>query len=46
MGLKELQNLFNCSISLKPIKDPYFLECGHVFEKSSIMNLYNSGIQI
>ncbi|WP_075883635.1 hypothetical protein [Candidatus Protochlamydia sp. W-9] len=35
---------FNCPITLSPFVDPVVDECGHTFERESIMQIYNRAI--
>ena len=36
--MENLDELFKCVLSQKPINEPYFLICGHVFEKKDILD--------
>ena len=42
MAIDEFKALFQCPISQETMADPHFLECGHVFDKKSIITYFDN----
>jgi hypothetical protein len=39
--MEEILEELKCSLTKSPLKEPYFLDCGHVFEKVAILEYYS-----